>query len=73
MWHEFLLKPTCEGDFDMKTLLSIFEQSNASLFEIGEVLFLSVSIKKSEKLGAKLLSMLEKLCIAGHTLIICLC
>ena len=30
MWHEFFLQPVCEENFDMKSLLSIFEQSNAS-------------------------------------------
>lgn len=46
--HEFLLPPTGEGDLHMKTLLGIFEQSNASLFEMGheEVLLLPVSIKQ---------------------------
>lgn len=59
----------------MKALLNIFKQSNASFFEIchKEVLFLSVSMKmktcSSGKLEVKLLSLLEELCIAGHTLI----
>ena len=35
MWHEFFLQPVCEGNFDMKSLLSIFEQSNAFLWDLS--------------------------------------